>query len=169
VRRHHAIRSRMPRATRGRQHKSHTTTETSAATVFYCLGGLCCCLTVPSRTRAAWIIPLYQVCLLSRLGTLPFALLKTAAVIPFPVLVHGVNRPTVLDGLEASCTLLVLEISGKPHTGPPRRFPLSSSAPSVHPSPRPWPVVPCFWCGLLIFNLYRTTLALSLAQGDTAR
>jgi hypothetical protein len=90
---------------------------------------------------------LHQVRVLSRLGKLPFALLKTTAVIPFPVLVHGVNRTTVLDGLEAACTLLVLEIGGKPHTGSPRRVPISPRSPGVHLSPRPWPVVSGLWFG----------------------
>ena len=63
-----------------------------------------------------------QVRLLSCLCKLLFPLLKTTAVIPFTVLVHGVNRVTVLDGLEASRTLLVLKIVGKPHTKSPRFF-----------------------------------------------
>src|SRR5262249_22214925 len=95
---------------------------------------------------------LHQVRLLSRLGKLPFTLLKTTAVIPFPLLVHSVKRPSVFDGLKASCTLLVLEIIGKPHTGSPRRFRTSPSSRSVHPSLRPWPLVSCLWFGMLFFN-----------------
>ena len=52
----------------------------------------------------------------SRLGKLPFALLKAPAMIPVTVLVDGVKGVTVLQGLEAPRTLLVLEIVGKPHT-----------------------------------------------------
>ena len=54
-----------------------------------------------------------------RLCKLPFAFLKTTAVIPFTVLVYGINSITVLHGLEAPRTLLVLEIAGKPHTKSP--------------------------------------------------
>ena len=53
---------------------------------------------------------------------LPFALLKTTAVIPFTVLIDGVNGRAVVHRLEASRTLLVLEIVGKPHTKSPRCF-----------------------------------------------
>src|SRR4029453_19346104 len=65
---------------------------------------------------------LRQVRLLLCLCKLPFALLKTTAVIPFTVLVDGVNGMAVLQGLEAPRTLLVLDIVGKPHTKSPRFF-----------------------------------------------
>ena len=55
----------------------------------------------------------------SRLCKLPFALLKTTAVIPFTILVDGVNRMTVLNGLEAPRTFLILEIVVKAHTKSP--------------------------------------------------
>jgi hypothetical protein len=51
--------------------------------------------------------------LLSRRCKLPFTLLKTTAVIPFTILVDGVNGMTALDGLEAPRTFLILEIVGK--------------------------------------------------------
>ena len=70
-------------------------------------------LAFPSRTSEEGILPLRQVRLLLRLCKLPFALLKTTAVIPFTVLVYGVNGIAVLHGLEAPRTLLVLEIVGK--------------------------------------------------------
>jgi len=60
--------------------------------------------------------------LLLCLCELPFALLKTTAVIPFTVLIDGVNGRAVVQRLEASRTLLVLEIVGKPHTKSPRCF-----------------------------------------------
>jgi hypothetical protein len=53
---------------------------------------------------------------------LPFALLKTTAVIPFTVLVYGVKGIAVLQGLEAPRTLLVLEIVGKLHKKSPGSF-----------------------------------------------
>jgi len=62
---------------------------------------------------------LRQVRLLLRLCKLPFAFLKTTAVIPFTILVDGINGRTVLQRLEAPRTLLVLEIDGKPHTTSP--------------------------------------------------
>jgi hypothetical protein len=70
-----------------------------------------------------------QVRLLLRVGKLPLALLKTTAVIPFPLLVDGVNGLSVLEGLEASRTFLVLEIVGKPHTKSLRSFSMKSCLP----------------------------------------
>jgi hypothetical protein len=70
-------------------------------------------------TRCA-ALALRQVRLLSRRCKLPFALLKTTAVIPFTILIDGVNGMTVLNRLEAPCAFLILEIVGKPHTKSPR-------------------------------------------------
>jgi hypothetical protein len=58
----------------------------------------------------------------SRLGKLSFAFLETTAVIPFTILVDGVDGMAVLEGLEAPRTLLVLEIIGKRHPQSPRQF-----------------------------------------------
>ena len=71
--------------------------------------------------------PLREARLLLRLGKLPFALRKTTAVIPFTVLVYGVNDRTVLDGVETPRALLVLKIVDKPHTGSPRWSPTKQS------------------------------------------
>ena len=60
-----------------------------------------------------------QVRLLPRLRKLPFALLETVAMIPFIVLVHGVNGCAALDWLAAPRAPLVLEIAGKHHTRAP--------------------------------------------------
>ena len=84
---------------------------------------------------------LHQVRLLSRLGKLPFALLKTTAVIPFTVLIDGVNGRAVVHRLEASRTLLVLEIVGKPHTKSPRYFFIPSCDTTLAPSCCPCPVL----------------------------
>ena len=73
------------------------------------------------RCGGAWP-SLRQAHLPSRLGKLPFALLQTTTVIPFPVLVHGGKRRTVLQGLEAPRTLRLLEIVGQPHTTSPWSF-----------------------------------------------
>ena len=70
---------------------------------------------------------------------LPFALLKTTAVIPFTVLIDGVNGRAVVQRLEASRTLLVLEIVGKPHTKSPRCFFIPSCDTTLAPSCCPCP------------------------------
>lgn len=72
---------------------------------------------------------------------LPFALLKTTAVIPFTVLIGGVNGRAMVQRLEASRTLLVLEIVGKPHTKSPRCFFLPSCDTTLAPSCCPCPVL----------------------------
>jgi len=89
---------------------------------------------LPEQNKSGRGPTLRQVRLLLRLCKLPFAFLKTTAVIPFTVLVYGINCRTVLQGLEAPRTLLVLEIVGKPHTKSPRPFsftPASNNSPSL--------------------------------------
>ena len=89
---------------------------------------------LPKQHKSGRESALRQVRLLLRLCKLPFAFLKTTAVIPFTVLVYGVNGIAVLQGVEAPRTLLVLEIVGKPHTKSPRFFsftPVRNNIPSL--------------------------------------